>query len=653
MAHDHLPPAQRPPERAGYDALHGWDTSIHAEPEEVASDPRGGDVLGGDLLDEADVGVEWGPEGALARTLLAAALTDVAPSPLRERVLLAVDSVLREPVAVPAFPADAAPVTTLSGVFEKRRPTTESASCIEASPAGVAGAVERHAVPTREVASHEGVPSPEQALVGSGACTLEVTALQLAALDSACLLESDDSEGVSLESAPVEEASFERKGSPDPSDASATAASGGHCSGGHCSGGHCSGGPRVGGRCRNTSRAVGFAANPITSSPVTSSPVTSSPVTSSRVALNPMATSLRSGPFRVGVDGAAVSDAARATLGSGSASTGPRLDAGAVVPMRDVAVESNLDVPLSVIPLSVNPLSVISLSVIPLSAVPLPVVERSTSARLRDGVVASAFNLAQLAAAIVVGIVIGKAAHLIMADESATAWNPSAESEGGLRAEPSRIPDSARASEPLEATEALDGIEPRRPHRAPRTRAASAARAPSRSPGSARPARAANARPAAACTLASAQVASATALPSALPATALPATVPAPPGAALAVAGLGCPPVARVGGSWAPQPTNLAAVAPAPVAPLEAGQRSRSAAAADLVSPRQPTSDDWLGEQLAILGQAERSLLEDDPESAVRSLEVYEARFPDGLLDPQMASVRQRVEERFTAFIFP
>jgi hypothetical protein len=623
MAHDHLPPAQRPPERAGYDALHGWDTSIHAEPEEVASDPRGGDVLGGDflggdLLDEADVGVEWGPEGALARTLLAAALTDVAPSPLRERVLLAVDSVLREPVAVPAFPADAAPVTTLSGVFEKRRPTTESASCIEPSPAGMADAVERHPVPTREVASHEGVPSPEQAPVGSGACTLEVAALQLAALDSACLLESDDSEGVSLESAPVEEASFERKGSPDPSDASATAASGGHCSGG----------PRVGGRCRNTSRAVGFAANPIASSPVTSSPVITS-----RVALNPMASSLRSGPFRVGVDGAAASDAARATLGSGSASTVPRLDAGAVVPTRDVAVASNLDVPLSAIPLS---------------AIPLTAAERSTSARLRDGVVASAFNLAQLAAAIVVGIVIGKAAHLIMAEESATAWNPSAESEGGLRAEPSRIPDSARASEPLEATEPLDISEPRRPHRAPRTRAASAARAPSRSPGSARSARAANARPAAACTVASAQVASATAPPSALP-----ATVPAPPGAALAVAALGCPPVARVGGSWAPQPTNLAAVAPALVAPLEAGQRSRPAAAADLASPRQPTSDDWLGEQLAILGQAERSLLEDDPESAVRSLEVYEARFPDGLLDPQMASIRQRVEERFTAFIFP
>lgn len=93
-------------------------------------------------------------------------------------------------------------------------------------------------------------------------------------------------------------------------------------------------------------------------------------------------------------------------------------------------------------------------------------------------------------------------------------------------------------------------------------------------------------------------------------------------------------------------------MAPARVAPLEVGQRSGPVVAA-FASPQQPTSDDWLGEQLAILGQAQRSLLEDDPESAVRSLEVYEARFPDGLLDPQMASIRQRVEERFTAFIFP
>jgi hypothetical protein len=582
MAHDHLPPAQCPPERAGYDALHGWDTSIHVEPEEVASDP-----LGADPLEEPDVGVEWGSEGALARALLSAALTDVAPSASRERVLLAVDTVLREPVAVPAFPADAAPVTTLSGVFEKRRPTPESASCIEASPAGVADAEERQRVPTGEVASYEGgVRSPEQAEVGAGARTLEVAALQLAALDSACLLEASDIEGVSIEPAPVE-------------------------------GAFCCGAPKVAGRCRSTSRAVELAANP----------VASRRVINGRMALDPMGTPLRSSPFRVGVDGGAVSDVARATLASGSASPGPRLDAGAVVPARDVAVASNLDVPVTA-------------------------GERSTSARWRDGVAASAFNLAQLAAAIVVGIVIGKAAHLILAEESATTWNPTAGGEGGLRAEPSRIPDSAQASEPREAAEPLDRVEPRRAHRAARPRAASAARAPSRSP-SVRPARAARARPVAACTLASAQVASATAVSGALPATVPDPTLRHPTLRPLGVAAFACPPVATVIGSWAPQPTNLAAVAPALGAPLELGERSRRAAAAHPISARQATSDDWLGEQLAILGQAERSLLEDDPESAVRSLEMYEARFPDGLLDPQMASIRQRVEERFTAFIFP
>ena len=67
----------------------------------------------------------------------------------------------------------------------------------------------------------------------------------------------------------------------------------------------------------------------------------------------------------------------------------------------------------------------------------------------------------------------------------------------------------------------------------------------------------------------------------------------------------------------------------------------------------EPSSDDWLGEQLAILARAERGLLEGDSESAVRSLDEYQARFPNGLLNPQMAAVRERIEDRFTAFIFP
>jgi hypothetical protein len=64
-------------------------------------------------------------------------------------------------------------------------------------------------------------------------------------------------------------------------------------------------------------------------------------------------------------------------------------------------------------------------------------------------------------------------------------------------------------------------------------------------------------------------------------------------------------------------------------------------------------AEDWLGEQLAILARAERSLLEDDPDATLRSFEDYRARFPQGLLDPQMAAVRQRAEQRFGAYIFP
>jgi len=653
MAHDHLPPAQRPSERAGYDALHGWDTSIDAEREEVAPD-----LLGADLLEELDAGVEWGSEGAVARALLSAALTDVAPSDVREHVLSAVDTLLREPAAVPAFPADAAPVTTLSGVFEKRRPTTESASCIEAAPVGAADAVEQHPVPTRDAASYEGVPLYEPAveLAAVELAAVELAAVELAAVELAAVelavgepvcvettfLAPDDVEVVSLESTAGERPSLEQRGL----EAGCRRAWPGA---GHevlvsvgppvcttpASGVHCWGGPMVGRRCRSTPRAVELATNPVTSGPVTSGPVASGPIASgpvvtSRVALSPIATPFAGSPSRVGVASSAA-DAARAALGSGSASTGPRFDAGAFVPARDVAaVVSNLDAP-------------------PTAA------ERSTSARLRDGVMASAFNLAQLAAAIVVGIVIGKAAHLIMAEESAMAWSATAGSEGGLRAEPSRTLDSARASEvleatePLEAAEPLGSIEPRRGRSATRPRAASGARAPSRAPASVRPAPAANARPAAACTPASAHVASATALP--------PVSLPS-------AAAFGCPPVASgthgswapqpaaVNGSWAPHPTAGAAVV-APRSP-HVGQRSRAARTADSIQPPLgPASDDWLGEQLAILGRAERSLLEDDPESAVRSLDEYKARFPDGLLDPQMASIRQRVEERVTAFIFP
>lgn len=66
-------------------------------------------------------------------------------------------------------------------------------------------------------------------------------------------------------------------------------------------------------------------------------------------------------------------------------------------------------------------------------------------------------------------------------------------------------------------------------------------------------------------------------------------------------------------------------------------------------------ADDWLGAQLSILSQAERSLRDGKPEQAMKSLERYAALFPMGLLDPQVTSLRQRAQlrEERQVFIFP
>lgn len=72
-------------------------------------------------------------------------------------------------------------------------------------------------------------------------------------------------------------------------------------------------------------------------------------------------------------------------------------------------------------------------------------------------------------------------------------------------------------------------------------------------------------------------------------------------------------------------------------------------------SPAEPPPEDWLGEQLSILSQADRSLRDGKSEEALRSLEKYATLFPMGLLDPQVALLRQRArlgEER-QVFIFP
>lgn len=101
-------------------------------------------------------------------------------------------------------------------------------------------------------------------------------------------------------------------------------------------------------------------------------------------------------------------------------------------------------------------------------------------------------------------------------------------------------------------------------------------------------------------------------------------------------------------------PRLRGAIAPPVLLEPSANERSRAVASGRASDTHAGAPvDDWLGEQLAILSRAERGLLEGDPESAVRALDEYQARFPSGLLDPQMGSIRQRVEDRFTAFIFP
>lgn len=72
-------------------------------------------------------------------------------------------------------------------------------------------------------------------------------------------------------------------------------------------------------------------------------------------------------------------------------------------------------------------------------------------------------------------------------------------------------------------------------------------------------------------------------------------------------------------------------------------------------SSAEPPPDDWLGAQLSILSQANRSLRDGKPDEAMKSLETYAALFPTGLLDPQVTLLRQRAQlvEKRQVFIFP
>jgi hypothetical protein len=112
-----------------------------------------------------------------------------------------------------------------------------------------------------------------------------------------------------------------------------------------------------------------------------------------------------------------------------------------------------------------------------------------------------------------------------------------------------------------------------------------------------------------------------------------PRVVAAPARGAVDVAPMGV----RSGGSCA------AGCPPADSAPPA---RTTTRAAFDELAAEAPggLSEDWLGEQLALVSRAERSLAEGNPAEALRSLDEYQARFPQGLLDLQIAVLRKKVE---------
>jgi hypothetical protein len=59
---------------------------------------------------------------------------------------------------------------------------------------------------------------------------------------------------------------------------------------------------------------------------------------------------------------------------------------------------------------------------------------------------------------------------------------------------------------------------------------------------------------------------------------------------------------------------------------------------------RSDDQDDWLGQQLSLLSRAERSLNAGDGSGALRALDEYARLYPRGLLDPQVAQLRQSVD---------
>jgi hypothetical protein len=85
--------------------------------------------------------------------------------------------------------------------------------------------------------------------------------------------------------------------------------------------------------------------------------------------------------------------------------------------------------------------------------------------------------------------------------------------------------------------------------------------------------------------------------------------------------------------------------------PADATAAARTTARAafdELADDRGPFSEDWLGEQLALVSRAQRSLAEGNPADARRSLDEYQARFPKGLLDLEIAALRDKAERHLS-----
>ena len=103
-------------------------------------------------------------------------------------------------------------------------------------------------------------------------------------------------------------------------------------------------------------------------------------------------------------------------------------------------------------------------------------------------------------------------------------------------------------------------------------------------------------------------------------------------------------PVAHVAGTTPGSPPQETAVAPASIAAAPAVEEPASiapqAAPARAVHARPASSSDTLAQQVAALEKAQTALAARDPDAALRALDRYRARFPDGALQSEEKMLR-------------